>query len=909
MIAKKNVKQKKGSSQCTRFFDLKKLLPPSKLSKEEEFSRETVFARRTRNPIQKRRRGSAVGEAKSSPGGTTNRPPPVQWQHSDNIVPNKGVPYMLMSQPSELERKGIPICYNVLHDAPVALDAINVVPLARGLRISICVEHTRFPLVGRVSKNMGLTLVPEHRLWNIQWCDNTPHFDLLKGMKRFQQINQFPGMSEICRKDMLSLNLNRMFKMFPGDYRIFPKTWLLPSDAYDVAIYASRHKRTYILKPYSSGQGRGIWLTNNLRTVGKHEKLICQTYVDKPLLIDGFKFDLRVYTLVTSVDPLRIFVYNEGLARFATHKYMPPALGNSNNVYMHLTNYCVNRRNSNYNSGQGNEGGSKRKLHEYNKWLQDHDYSVSEFWAAVDDAIIKTVISAWPVLKHHYHICFPKHDQIQACFQLLGFDILVDWKLKPYILEVNHTPSLLGDETVDIEVKRPLIRDTLNLICTPLVDKEEIIREDRAVLRDRLLRQQGRRRVAKANPKDAGAVSTGATSPISEKLTQACPISALAQQVAWEESHLGNYRRVMPPTDSEKVNYYCKFYDQVKQVSIFKETEASKNRLRINQEQMKQKRLQEELELEKQRQQRKQQERKAKLQQVFLLDLKSTKSDLRNRRKNALIVQTDKSKELQLFSEDFVQTNPSVVWPRQDAKCLERGKVRLHIKCKLNLVKAHRRRQRRQMRSRTRRARRLEFESRQDAEFVQKYGVPQTAIARLEGGSSHQLTTSSSNLNKPKASEKVTKLKKRKQSKAAAVVVVEKEAPATASTTSSALTQAAATGASPKPKKRAKKRTKSSKKNCNWLPEPISVEEKQWQLDWRKQRTEDLNHWQLKEMVGHALSITLTIYHLSIYVTRYTLQLFTEMYERGNLTKNDIKLFPFLLYRILEKKTATETST
>jgi tubulin polyglutamylase TTLL6/13 len=43
--------------------------------------------------------------------------------------------------------------------------------------------------------------------------------------------------------------------------------------------------------------------------------MICQVYLNKPLLIDGFKFDLRVYALLTSIDPLRIFVYNEGLAR------------------------------------------------------------------------------------------------------------------------------------------------------------------------------------------------------------------------------------------------------------------------------------------------------------------------------------------------------------------------------------------------------------------------------------------------------------------------------------------------------------------------------------------------------------------------------------------------------------------
>ena len=63
----------------------------------------------------------------------------------------------------------------------------------------------------------------------------------------------------------------------------------------------------------------------------------------KPLLIDGLKFDLRIYVLIAGIDPLRIFVFNEGLARFCTAPYEAPKSDNLTNMFMHLTNYAINK--------------------------------------------------------------------------------------------------------------------------------------------------------------------------------------------------------------------------------------------------------------------------------------------------------------------------------------------------------------------------------------------------------------------------------------------------------------------------------------------------------------------------------------------------------------------------------------
>lgn len=61
-----------------------------------------------------------------------------------------------------------------------------------------------------------------------------------------------------------------------------------------------------------------------------------------PHLIEGFKYDLRLYVLVTSYDPLKIHIYEEGLVRFATEKYNMD-MTNLQNMFIHLTNYSINK--------------------------------------------------------------------------------------------------------------------------------------------------------------------------------------------------------------------------------------------------------------------------------------------------------------------------------------------------------------------------------------------------------------------------------------------------------------------------------------------------------------------------------------------------------------------------------------
>ncbi len=103
--------------------------------------------------------------------------------------------------------------------------------------------------------------------------------------------------------------------------------------------------------------------------------------------------------------------------------------------------------------------------------------------------IIKTLISIHPILMHNYRSCFPNHNRGSACFEILGFDVLLDRKLKPWLIEVNHSPSFHTDAPLDKEVKEGLLYDTLNLVDLYANDKRRCMEEDRRKVRERLLRQ------------------------------------------------------------------------------------------------------------------------------------------------------------------------------------------------------------------------------------------------------------------------------------------------------------------------------------------------------------------------------------------------------------------------------------
>ncbi|KAM6235129.1 tubulin polyglutamylase TTLL13-like [Porphyrio hochstetteri] len=407
--------------------------------------------------------------------------------------------------------------------------------------------------IRRAAQCCGLREVGGTEEWTVCWMDNSVSLERIKKMKRFQKINHFPGMMEICHKDLLARNLKRMLKLFPEEYNIFPRTWCLPADYGDFQAYrGTMTTRTFICKPCRGSQGKGIFITRNPEKIKHNKSTICQQYISKPFLIDGFKFDLRVYVLVTSCDPLRIFIYKEGLALFATTRYIDPSSTRKpEDTCMHLTNYAINKRSENF--VWDDAMGSKRKLSSLFAWMTENSFNMAKLWEDIEDLVIKTLIAAHPIVKHLYRSCFPYHVTGSVCFGLLGFDIFLDRKLKPWLLEVNHSPSLATDTRLDCEVTDALLCDTISLINVHGCDKGKVLEEDK---------QRGKERLLQSNQT--------LRAPRREEL-ESKQAAWLAETEEYENSHLGGFRCIYPACGTEK---YEPFFKQSS--SLFLGTAASK---------------------------------------------------------------------------------------------------------------------------------------------------------------------------------------------------------------------------------------------------------------------------------------------------------------------------------------------
>jgi len=376
--------------------------------------------------------------------------------------------------------------------------------------------------------------------WSLLWGGHLKP-EQLRAFRPSQCTNHFPYSWQLGRKDLMWKNMSKMKRKFPRDFDITPASFVFPEDLKSWETERdSNPKALWILKPTSSSCGRGIKILSRDSTVSPKKSAVVQRYLHQPLLLNGYKFDLRVYVVVTSLDPLKVYLNSEGLVRIATQKYTcsPKSLGART---MHLTNYSVNKHSELYvknmdlggsvclsptpscsASRQGQEDDEEEEglsMDEEQEAISDEDgeekggveerfaskwdfadlkahliregYDWSLIWGNIEEVAVKAMMAVEPALSMNWHkgtVPDPRTGaSTSTCFEVYGFDIMIDDKLKAWLLEVNVSPSLSSSSPLDKRIKTKLIADTLTLVGLRPVDHKQVDKDLKAQHQSRLL--------------------------------------------------------------------------------------------------------------------------------------------------------------------------------------------------------------------------------------------------------------------------------------------------------------------------------------------------------------------------------------------------------------------------------------
>mmetsp|Transcript_37470 Transcript_37470/g.74309 ORF Transcript_37470/g.74309 Transcript_37470/m.74309 type:complete len:732 (-) Transcript_37470:138-2333(-) len=322
--------------------------------------------------------------------------------------------------------------------------------------------------------------------------------------------NRLPGMAQLCDKVNMTLALRLLQQLWPEKFRFWPRSWLLPAETEQLKAWMGKHKdKTVIIKPADGSLGEGIFLARDVSDLesklsakpqwGAGFAALAQLYLPNPLLIGGLKFDLRLYAVVTSTDPLEAFLCREGLVRFCTVKYEEPNAANACQHYMHLTNFSVNKKSSGFVKATDpfdpTSTATKRTLSTLMQQIAAQEaesgrsFDPQQLFAAFEEIVAVLIQAVAPVLNVTYsrvakEATAPPKSKAKArpkarvrrrsaqddseededsedeeesddgsgfqprCFQLLGIDVLLDENLQPWLLEVNGRPSMDIEEPV-----------------------------------------------------------------------------------------------------------------------------------------------------------------------------------------------------------------------------------------------------------------------------------------------------------------------------------------------------------------------------------------------------------------------------------------------------------------------------
>lgn len=306
--------------------------------------------------------------------------------------------------------------------------------------------------------------------WDACWYTGMPRPEAFSRRRSGAWVNHIPGNNCLTIKSALARTLSiaraRQIAEAGRDSDLakrldfLPETFPLPEAYHSLqAAAAAEPGQRWILKPRNSSRGRGISIMPDAALAPPDKAFMVQRYLDRPHTIRGHKYVLRFYVAFTSVEPLRVYLYDEGFAKLASHPY---AADDITDLYSHLTNPDVNATNTESDSPV-----IFIPMRDYRPWLREQGHDDVALFARLQDLVRITCVSAREYMRRR---CATLNADTRRCFELIGLDVMLDADLKPWILECNLSPSLdvcaapKDGGIAEAEIKPRMVRELVDMM-------------------------------------------------------------------------------------------------------------------------------------------------------------------------------------------------------------------------------------------------------------------------------------------------------------------------------------------------------------------------------------------------------------------------------------------------------------
>lgn len=295
-----------------------------------------------------------------------------------------------------------------------------------------------------------------------------------KELYSFQIIGKNSHALFFLGKENYYLRYKKFLKKFgKKEFNFLTDVYILPYEK-DIVYkkfknYKLNTKDLWLIKPDYGTRGMGIEFFRTLKNLPKRTTLM--KYILNPLLINKRKFDMRIYTLVTGMNPLKIYIYNEGYVKIAAEKYTTD-LNSLNNNQTHLTHRFVNSNHSQFfiSTDPKKPEGNFWPMSTFMKYLKEKGIDTEKIWKDMYDSLIKHyILFVDDIIKYDK----ANNYTYKNSYHLWGADIMLTEKYETIILENNICSRLYWHTDWDGKIGAQMLKDLFNIVGISSYDRED----------------------------------------------------------------------------------------------------------------------------------------------------------------------------------------------------------------------------------------------------------------------------------------------------------------------------------------------------------------------------------------------------------------------------------------------------